>query len=184
MIQILVYLYWKRQNPRPRDGVRTSPSLSNIFVMFWNTWLLLHQTFKNGKYRFRVPPFLPLGQNLHCSILSHSSFNYFNVIDKAAPDPDKKPFYTYMVDVMILFKENCKEKWRGLSLPAKFSQPYLLTLRVWCCFFSSHKLFPNQTFVASSIYLLASSVSQWLSWMAWAFVLIGGGHNWFSSEAK
>ena len=84
-----------------------------------------YQTFKNGKYRFRVPPFLPLGQNLHCSILSHSSFNYFNVIDKAAPDPDKKPFYTYMADVMILFKENRKEKWRGVSLLAKFSQPCL-----------------------------------------------------------
>ena len=43
----------------------------------------------------------------------------------------KKPFYTYMVDVMILFKENCKEKWRGVSLRPNFhkpASPHLLTL--------------------------------------------------------
>ena len=41
-----------------------------------------------------------------------------------------------MVDVMILFKENCKEKWRGVSLRPNFhnpASPYILTL--WVCSF-------------------------------------------------
>ena len=126
-------------------------------------------------------PFSPLEQNLHCSILSYSSFNYFNVID-----PDKKPFIrTWSMSWSSSRKIARKSGVEFHSRPNFHNpaSPYILTLWV-CSFFYSHKLFPNKTVVAASVYLLASSVSQWLSWMAWAFVLIGGGHNSFSSKAK
>ena len=128
-------------------------------------------------------PFLPLGQNLLFSIRSHSSFDKFNTIDKAALDPDKKPFIrTWSMSWSSSRKIARKSGVEFHSRPNFHNpaSPYILTLWV-CSFFYSHKLFPNKTVVAASIYLLASSVSQWLSWMAWAFVLIRDGHNSFSS---